>query len=145
MNVHLSPEYVTGSLDGMPVAPLLLDDWTHMRRGATTGFSTSFFAAYDDYLAVARFTPRDILLTDVEIFWLVKGDAKDSEVDVERMIELWDVTYQEDLWIVENNQHGIRSSRYNHGGHGQPYARREGGPAGFIKWYMTEVAPLAEG
>ena len=142
MSVHLAPGYVTGSLDGKPVAPLLLDEWTHMRRGATTGFSTSFFAAYDDHIAVARFTPRDILMTDVEIFWLVKGDAKDSEVDVERMMELWDVTYREDLWIVENNQHGIRNSRYNHAG-GQPYARREGGPAGFIKWYMTEIAPHA--
>jgi phenylpropionate dioxygenase-like ring-hydroxylating dioxygenase large terminal subunit len=142
MSVHLAPGYVTGSLDGKPVAPLLLDEWTHMRRGATTGFSTSFFAAYDDHIAVARFTPRDIVMTDVEIFWLVKGDAKDSEVDVERMMELWDVTYREDLWIVENNQHGIRNSRYNHAG-GQPYARREGGPAGFTKWYMTEIAPHA--
>ncbi len=142
MNRHLAPGYVTGSLDGKPVAPLILDEWTHMRRGATTGFSTSFFAAYDDHIAVARFTPRDILMTDVEIFWLVKGDAKDDEVDVERMMELWDVTYREDLWIVENNQHGIRNSRYNYAG-GQPYARREGGPAGFIKWYMTEIAPHA--
>ena len=142
MNLHLSPGYVTGSLDGKPVAPLLLDEWTHMRRGATTGFSTSFFASYDDHIAVARFTPRDIAMTDVEIFWLVKGDAKDEEVDVERMMELWDVTYREDRWIVENNQHGIQNSRYNYTG-GQPYARREGGPAGFIKWYMTEVAPHA--
>ena len=139
---HLSPGFVTGSLDGKPVAPLILDKWTHQRRGATTGFSTSFFAAYDDHIAVARFTPRDIQSTDVEIFWLVKGDAKDAEVDVERMMELWDVTYREDRWIVENNQHGIQNSRYNHAG-GQPYARREGGPAGFIKWYMTEIAPHA--
>ena len=57
-------------------------------------------------------------------------------------MELWDVTYREDLWIVENNQHGIQNSRYNYGG-GQPYATREGGPAGFIKWYMTEIAPHA--
>ena len=85
---------------------------------------------------------RSLVMTDVEIFWLVKGDAKDSEVDVERMMELWDVTYREDLWIVENNQHGIRNSRYNHAG-GQPYSRREGGPAGFLKWYMTEIAPHA--
>ena len=58
MNRHLAPGYVTGSLDGKPVAPLILDEWTHMRRGATTGFSTSFFAAYDDHIAVARFTPE---------------------------------------------------------------------------------------
>ena len=139
---HLSPGYVTGSLDGKPVAPLLLKEWTHRRGGATTGFSTSFFAAYDDHLAVARFTPRDALMTDVELFWLVRGDAKDKDVDVDRLIGLWDTTYREDRWIVENNQHGILSSRYNFT-QGQPYASSEGGPAGFIKWYMAEVAGRA--
>ncbi len=32
------------------------------------------------------------------------------------------------------------SSRYNHKG-GQPYMAVEGGPAGFVKWYMGEVVP----
>jgi Rieske 2Fe-2S family protein len=139
---HLSPGYVTGSMDGKPVAPLLLKEWTHRRGGATTGFSTSFFAAYDDHLAVARFTPRDVMRTDVELFWLVRGDAKEKDVDVDRLIGLWDTTYREDRWIVENNQHGIMSTRYSYAG-GQPYASSEGGPAGFIKWYMSEVAPRA--
>lgn len=139
---HLSPGFVTGSLDGKPVAPLLLKEWTHRRGGATTGFSTSFFAAYDDHVAVARFTPRDVMMTDVEIFWLVKGDAKEKDVDVDRLMALWDTTYREDRWVVENNQHGIKSGRY-HGG--QPYSGTEGGPAGFIKWYMTEVAPRVSG
>ena len=142
LDQHLSPGFVTGTLDGKPVAPPILGEWTHRRSGASTGFSTSFFAAYDDHLAVARFTPRDVASTDVEIFWLVRGDAKEKEVDVERMMGLWDVTYQEDRWIVENNQHGIRNSRFNLDG-GQPYAASEGGPAGFVKWYMKEVVPHA--
>jgi hypothetical protein len=78
----------------------------------------------------------------VELFWLVRGDAKDKDVDVDRLIGLWDTTYREDRWIVENNQHGILSSRYNFT-QGQPYASSEGGPAGFIKWYMAEVASRA--
>ncbi len=141
---HLPEGSVTGSLDGKAVAPLLpkRTEWTHRRRSATTGFSTSFISVYDDHVAVARFTPRNVMGTDVEIFWMVHPDAKESEYDVDRMMAVWDLTYREDRWITENNHHGIMNSRYNLMG-GQPYAASEGGPAGLVKWYMTEVAPAA--
>ena len=141
---HLPPGFVSGSIDGKPVAPLLpaRKEWTHFSKYAATGFSTSYLQAYDDHVAAARFTPRGVASTDVEIFWLVGADAKPNDVDVERMMALWDRTYREDRWIVENNQHGLSNSRYAFKG-GQPYAANEGGPAGFVKWYMREVAPHA--
>ena len=139
---HLVLGHVTGSLDGKPVAPLLplRKEWTHTSRSVTTGFSTGYLQAYDDHVACARFTPRDVSLTDVEIFWLVRADAKEKDYDVPRMMALWDQTYREDRWIVENNQAGIASSRYGFTG-GQPYVVGEGGPTGFVKWYMGEVVP----
>jgi hypothetical protein len=78
--------------------------------------------------------------TDVEIFWMVNPAAKDKDVDIPRMMAVWDITYREDRWIVENNHHGILNSRYNYTG-GQPYAESEGGPSGLVKWYMSEVVP----
>jgi phenylpropionate dioxygenase-like ring-hydroxylating dioxygenase large terminal subunit len=139
---HLPIGFVTASLDGKAVAPLLPSrkEWTHRRASATTGFSTSFISFYDDHVAVARFTPRGVMSTDVEIFWMVNAAARDKEVDIPRMMAVWDITYREDRWIVENNHHGILNSRYNYGG-GQPYAESEGGPAGLVKWYMSEVVP----
>jgi hypothetical protein len=83
-----------------------------------------------------------VMSTDVEIFWMVNPNAKDKEVDVPRLMAVWDITYREDRWIVENNHHGILNSRYNFLG-GQPYAESEGGPSGLAKWYMTEVVPVA--
>jgi len=138
---HLRPGYVTGSIDGKPVAPLLPSkkEFTHFTRYAATGFSTSYLQAYDDHVAVARFTPRGVMSTDVEIFWMVNPAAKEADVDVDRMIALWDLTYREDRWIVENNHLGLMSNRYSSG----LYATSEGGPASFIKWYMTEVIPSA--
>jgi Rieske 2Fe-2S family protein len=138
---HLQLGFVTGSLDGKPVAPLLpaRKDWTHTSRAATPGFSTSYLQLYDDHVACARFTPRGVMSTDVEIFWMVNPDAKPEEVDTERMMALWDLTYREDRWIVENNHLGILSGRYGAG----YYAVGEGGPAGFVKWYMREVVPHA--
>jgi len=44
-----------------------------------------------------------------------------------------------DRWLAENNHHGILSSAYAHKGIGQPYMAVEGGPAGFVKWYMRDV------
>ena len=139
---HLPIGFVTASLDGKAVAPLLpgRKEWTHRRASATTGFSTSFITFYDDHVAVARFTPRGVMSTDVEILWMVNPAAKEKEVDVQRMMAVWDITYREDRWIVENNHHGILNSRYNYTG-GQPYAESEGGPSGLVKWYMGEVVP----
>lgn len=140
---HLKLGYLTGSLDGKPVAPLLptQKEWSHMGHRAVSGFSTSWMMAYDDHVTVVRFTPRDIASTDAEIFWLVHPDAKEGkDYDVKRIQALWGNTYREDRWLCENQQFGIMSSRYNYRS-GQPYAAQEGGPASFIQWYMREVAP----
>jgi Rieske 2Fe-2S family protein len=136
---ELNPGFVTGSLDGKPLARLLpgIKEWTHKTNIATTAWSTGYWQAYDDHVAVARFTPRDAALTDCEIFWLVHPDAvegKDFKAD--DVMALWDITIKEDIWIVENNHLGVTSRAYGPG----RYAGHENYPAEFIKWYMTEVA-----
>jgi phenylpropionate dioxygenase-like ring-hydroxylating dioxygenase large terminal subunit len=139
---HLKLGYLTGTLDGKPVAPLLptQKEYTHFSQRAVSGFSTSWMMAYDDHVAVVRFAPRDVALTDAEIFWLVHPDAKEGkDYDVKRLQALWGNTYREDRWICENQQFGIMSNRYNYRA-AQPYAQQEGGPASFIQWYMREVA-----
>ena len=143
---HLPVGYLTGTFDGKYVAPILpakrSEPASHARKSATTGFTTAWIACYDDHVAVIRFTPRSVELTDAEVFFLVAGDAREQDVDIDRMIAVWDVTYREDRWINENNHHGIKNSRYNRLG-GQPYSATEGGPASLAKWYMTEIAPLS--
>ena len=140
---HLVLGYVTGSLDGKPLGPLLpkRKEWTHTSRSVTTGFSTAYIQAYDDHVAVVRFTPRGVMSTDAEIFWLVHPDAKEGkDYQVEKITSLWDITYREDRWITENNHQGIESGFYSAG----RYAAVETGPSRFIKWYMTEVVPAGD-
>ena len=135
----LNVGFHTGSLDGKPVAPLLpaFKEYTHRHGGASTTWALGNMQCYDDYIAVVRHTPRDVQKTDVEIFWLVRGDAKEGiDYDPDRVAALWDVTEREDRWIVEN-QTGLMSSAYRAG----RYATTEGGPSRFIHWYMREVAP----
>jgi phenylpropionate dioxygenase-like ring-hydroxylating dioxygenase large terminal subunit len=128
--------FATGSLDGKPVAPLLptKKEYSHNRWSASTTWALGNIQCYDDYVAVVRHTPRDVMKTDVEILWLVNADAKEGrDYKPERVMALWDITEREDRWIVEN-QGGILSSAYTPG----RYAMSEGASR-FIREYMTEV------
>ena len=134
----LNVGFATGSLDGKPVAPLLptKKEYTHRQRVASTAWALGCIQCYDDYVAVVRHTPRGVTATDVEIFWLINPNAKEGrDYQPERVKALWDITEREDRWIVENNQHGIRSGAYMSG----RYATTEGGPSRFVQWYMKEV------
>jgi len=135
---ELNPGFVTGSLDGKPLAPLLpgIRGWTHKTKIATTGYSTGYWQAYDDHVAVARFTPRGPEFTDCEIFWLVHPDAVEGKDYVAKnLMALWDITIREDIWIVENNHLGVKSGAYRPG----RYSKNEEYPSEFITWYMNEV------
>ena len=134
----LNVGFVSGSLDGKPVAPLVPTKkaYTHRQRVASTAWALGCIQCYDDYVAVVRHTPRDVGATDVEILRLVNADAKEGrDYNPERVMALWDITEREDRWIVEN-QMGYLSSAYRPG----RYAATEGGPTRFIEWYMKEVA-----
>ncbi len=89
---HLQLGFVTGNMDGRLVAPRLPTrqgkPWFHRRVSANSGFSTAFMAAYEDHVAIARFTPRGVDRTDAEIFYLVAPDAREEDVDIDRMIEV---------------------------------------------------------
>jgi len=135
----LNPGFVTGSLDGKPVAPLLPNrkKWSHQAHDMSYGFSTAYWQAYDDYVVAARFTPRDEKLIDCEIFWLVHPDAvegKDFKAD--NLKALWDTTFREDNWLCENQHLGITSGSYSPG----QYFGCEVKVADIAKWYMTQVA-----
>ena len=149
---HWRPGYLTASLDGKHVAPLLpgvkervhypgVTGRAYTRRQGGSGFSTSGIIILDDYAFSYRFTPRDVRLTDVEMVYLVHPDAVEGkDYDVDHMLGLWFNTLREDRWVVENNHTGLCSGWYNRKG-GQPYMLTEGGPAAFMRWYMRDVVP----
>lgn len=69
--------------------------------------------------------------------WLVDGAAPESQVDIPRMLWLWDVTTLQDKVIVERNAAGVHSLSYAPG----PYSPTlERGPAQFVRIYLDELA-----
>ena len=119
--------------DGTAPAPLM------GKRTAPDGgrmhlsFSPFSQIVADDHFAILfQFTPRSALATDVEMIWLVNGDAADSDVDIDKMIWGYHATTTQDKIITENNQTGIMSSRYRPG----RYSDQEGSVMKFQKWYL---------
>jgi Rieske 2Fe-2S family protein len=134
--------YVSGSEDGGPVAPLMgrFPDYD----GGVTFFDigpTSNFLAYPDHGLIYRFIPRSVQKTDMEVIWLVRGDAVEGrDYHLERLTWMWHVTSLADKRIIEWNQQGVNSRYYEPG----PYTPMESGTNRLIEWYLRETAaPLS--
>jgi phenylpropionate dioxygenase-like ring-hydroxylating dioxygenase large terminal subunit len=128
---------VTGSADGQGVAPLM-GDFTGYDGGATfihVG-PASFFLAYPDHGVIYRFMPKTVQHSEMEVIWLVRGDAREGvDYDRERLTWLWRVTSEADKRIIEDTQRGVNSRYYAPG----PFAGMETSERRFIEWYLSEI------
>ena len=136
------PGSVTGSEDGAPVAPLMGDFSDY--DGGFTYFDVgpaSFFLAYPDHGVVYLFVPREAQKTDMEILWLVRGDAREGDdYDRDRLTWMWHVTSIADKQIIDQNQKGVNSRYYVPG----PYGPMENQTRSFVKWYLSRIRGSAD-
>lgn len=130
----------TQSKDGQPVAPLM-GSQGRFDGGVSTIRVDPFIyiAAMNDYVRLFQFLPTGPETTDVTITWLVDGDSRDQDVDVERLVWLWDVTTMQDKTLIERNAAGVRSMAYTPG----PYSTLETMPVHFLQRYLQELAAAA--
>jgi len=129
---------VTGSRDGKPVAPLMgqLRDYDGGVTSVHFG-PASFFISYGDHGLIYRFVPKTVDRSEIEVIWLVRGDAREGiDYDPDALTWLWDVTSVADKRIIEDNQRGVNSRFYTPGAYApmEPNARR------YIAWYLREIA-----
>ena len=121
--------------DGAAPAPLM-----GKRSSADGGRMHLSFSPFsqivaDDHFAILfLFTPRAALQSDVEMIWLVDGRATQDQVDIDKMIWGYHATTTQDKKITEDNQTGIKSSRYRPG----RYSEQERGVLNFQKWYLNQ-------
>ena len=133
----LFDKYKTGSKDGGAVAPLL-GRFTGYDGGASDfSFGAfSFLLAYSDHVVAYVFTPVDQQSSNCEIYWLVRGDAREgSDYDVDSLTWLWDITTQSDREIIVNNAKGIHSKYYRPG----PFSNMERAERIYIEWLLQEL------
>jgi Rieske 2Fe-2S family protein len=129
----------TGSRDGQLLAPLMAETVADRECVfAEVGFLSAVLA-YPDYGVIYRFMPRGVFHTDMEVLWLVRGDAvAGRDYDPDALMWLWDVTSQADKTIIERNQAGVSSRAYRPG----PFSLMEPGTRQFVERYLGEMALL---
>jgi phenylpropionate dioxygenase-like ring-hydroxylating dioxygenase large terminal subunit len=133
---------LSGTRDGALAAPPMTDEPAAV--GACVFSEVGFLSAllaYQDHGVIYRFIPRGVMETEMEVLWLVKGDAREgADYDVERLTWLWDVTSLADKRIIETNQAGVRSRLYEPG----PFSPMEPGTQGYVERYLGELAQRLE-
>jgi phenylpropionate dioxygenase-like ring-hydroxylating dioxygenase large terminal subunit len=128
----------TGSADGRAVAPLM-GRFADYDGGATSVHlgPASFLLAYPDHGVIYRFIARTPTTSEMEVVWLVRGEAREGvDYDRARLTWLWKVTSEADKRIIEQNQLGVSSRYYVPG----PYAPMEYNTRRYVAWYLREIA-----
>lgn len=130
-------KYKTGSKGGEPVAPLLGKITGYDGGQADLSFGPfSFLLAYNDHVVCYVFTPVDHHNSNCEVYWLVRGDAKEGkDYDVDELTWLWDVTTHADKKIIVNNSKGVHSKYYEPG----PFSKMEDLESNYIEWILGEL------
>jgi len=137
----LADEYLTESVDGQPVAPLM-GQFKEYDMGTTVclfnPWSWVFMAT--DHAVIFRWTALGAESTEVEMIWLVAPNAREAvDYDPERLASMQWVTAMEDKEIIERVCKGITSRRYRPGS----LSKQEGSVTRFLRWYLGQLAVTA--
>lgn len=135
MRSSLAEGCLTGSADGRPLAPAMGEAGARWDGQCVFGElgMLSAFLAYADHGVLYRFIPRGVLDTEMEVIWLVAGNAVEGvDYDIDRLTWLWDVTSQADKRIIECNQAGVASRAYAPG----PFSLMEPGTQAYVERYV---------
>jgi len=140
MRSDLSAGALTGSRDGALIAPLMAPAADGACVFAELGYLSAFLA-YADHGVIYRFIPRGVLETEMEVIWLVAGEARaGSDYDPEALTWLWDVTSLADKRIIERNQAGVLSRLYSPG----PFSLMEPGTTQLVDRYLADLAATGD-
>ena len=133
----LHPGAVSESLDGRPVAPLMGNLPDRDVGVVGVGIYPNLLAEVcSDHAITLRFTPLEPQLTEVEMQWLVRGDAREGiDYDPESVEAVWRATAEQDWQLCELNQQGVNSTHYEPG----PYSSLEWGCDHFDRWYVSQL------
>jgi Rieske 2Fe-2S family protein len=106
--------YVSESVDGQPVAPLMgtfTDPDVGNARANT--YPNFWLHGSSDHMHTMRVTPIGATTTQIQADWLVAGDAEAGvDYEIESGIAFSNRVNDEDRDIVEAQARGIASSRY---------------------------------
>lgn len=128
---------VSESLDGKPVAPLMVSEpgWDSGVAALVT-LPNLLLETPPDYAMTFALFPIDSMRSRAVVQWLVRDDAVEGkDYDLSRLTEFWSLTMEQDWALCENNHAGVASRNYTPG----PYAPDERGVELFVNWYLDQI------
>jgi phenylpropionate dioxygenase-like ring-hydroxylating dioxygenase large terminal subunit len=112
----------TLSTDGTLISPKLLGEWGEehlgdaVSAGATLMPNLFYAVFYIDHWWALTFRPLTPTTCEVVYQWFVREDAEPGvDFDVDRLVEVGDVTQREDNALIERTQRGIESAYFTPG------------------------------
>ncbi len=135
----LTPGWVSESMDGRPVAPLMgsysTPDVGTLRMRTMPNFWNH---ASSDHAVSTRLAPAGPQTTRIHVQWLVREDAVEgTDYTLDALLPFWELTSEQDWTLCENNQAGVNSSAFTPG----PYStKREYNVIRYTEWYLHEIA-----
>jgi len=138
----LVPGWVSESIDGRPVAPLMgsyrTRDVGTLRMRTMPNFWNHSSA---DHSVSTRLAPAGPQKTRVQVQWLVAEDAVEGkDYTLDALLPFWELTSEQDWDLCEKNQAGVSSSAFTPG----PYSsRREYNVIRYTEWYLHEISRAA--
>ncbi len=133
----LRPGVESYSLDGKKVAKPMGEhaDYDAGVLGMVV-YPNFWMDAVSDYMWTMRLTATSPSCTVLDLAWLVDKNAKEGkDYTIDRLVEFWKITGEQDWALCENNFKGIESSHYQPG----PYAPVENDVVRYIDWYMDRM------
>jgi len=130
--------FVTESLDGQPVGPVMGDlsirDAGSLR---VINFPNTWFHFNSDNINATQLFPVSATRSRARLTWLVDEKAVEHvDYEADRVAGLWKITTEQDWELCEFNQRGIASSRYEPGRYSDTV---EAGVELFVDWYLEEL------
>jgi Rieske 2Fe-2S family protein len=130
--------WVTESMDGQPVAPLMGDypvrDVGTLRMRTMPNFWNH---SSSDHSVSTRLAPAGPGRTLTEVWWLVDGGAVEGkDYDLETLTPFWGLTSEQDWDLCARNQAGVSSSAFTPG----PYSsQKEYNVIRYVDWYLHQI------
>jgi Rieske 2Fe-2S family protein len=130
--------YVTESMDGKQVAPLMGDYKSpHVDTLRIRTLPNFWNHSSCDHGVSTRLLPAGPQLTSIRVWWLVNAGAIEGrDYQLSKLLPFWQLTSEQDWVICERQQRGINSSAYTPG----PYSTyKEYNVASFVRWYLRSL------
>lgn len=131
--------FVTESLDGKQVAPLM-GDYTEAADVGTLRLRMlpNFWEhASCDHSVAVRLTPKSLYHTEIQMTWLVDEKAEEGrDYELDKLLPFWLLTAEQDWAICVNQQKGVNSRAYTPG----PLSTyKEYNLDRFLRWYLKQM------